>query len=319
MRLFLFSKNIFIFYIYRKNKMYSRHFYNGYFNSSTNYKFKTNEDLDIYKFRSTKSYMIKKLSKTEEEAYKIFKKREYNKILKIYNDEVKDYVLNVKNSFKKYYINRSDTIKDRKNKFESIENLINFFYKKLEKISDFVLGKRDTIPRFNTDLFNELIEFNSILSFSIGPQINSIGDIKNLNFYELAPSTMYILIYIIISKLYNFEIVSIGFCPQYIENKALICVLDRFNEEYKIIPILDFINEIYYTLDNSNISENDLKDTFKKIMFGNHKINTRENNNDSDKKYLPDKNIRYFCCNCLYDSNTLYYEYEYKNLFWVEN
>ena len=75
----------------------------------------------------------------------------------------------------------------------------------LEKISDFVLGKRDTIPRFNTDLFNELIEFNSILSFSIGPQINSIGDIKNLNFYELAPSTMYILIYNSLgNKLYRF-------------------------------------------------------------------------------------------------------------------
>ena len=38
-----------------------------------------------------------------------------------------------------------------------------------------------------------------------------------------------------ISKLYDFEIESIGFCPQYIETRALICVLDRFNEEYKII------------------------------------------------------------------------------------
>lgn len=284
-----------------------------HFNFSKNFEFKTNSILDIYKFRSVKSYMMKNLYKTEEEAYKIFKKeREYEKILKFYNNGIKKYISEVRDSiYNSFYNNENGNIEK-----ENIENLINRFYEKLEKIIDFIFGNREKLQKFDNNLFRELLKLNSILSFSLGPQINSVNNIKQLNYHELAPSTMYILIYIIISKLYDIDIRNLGFISYYVENEALICIINEYEENIKVVPILDFINEIYYKINEINLSIDDVKNIFKKIMFGNHNIQTFKSNEEIKDK-LPEKNINYFCCNSLYNSNYLLCDFEYKELFYV--
>lgn len=284
-----------------------------HFNFSKNFEFKTNSILDIYKFRSVKSYMIKNLYKTEEEAYKIFKKeREYEKILKFYNNGIKKYISEVRDSiYNSFYNNENGNIEK-----ENIENLINRFYEKLEKIIDFIFGNREKLQKFDNNLFRELLKLNSILSFSLGPQINSIDNIEHLNFHELAPSTMYILIYIIISKLYDIDIRNLGFIPYYVENEALICIINEHEENIKIVPILDFINEIYYKINEIDLSIDDVKNIFKKIMFGNHNVQTFKSNEEIKDK-LPEKNINYFCCNSLFGSNYLLCDFEYRKLFYV--
>ena len=284
-----------------------------HFNFSKNFEFKTNSNLDIYKFRSVKSYMMKNLYKTEEEAYKIFKKeREYEKILKFYNNGIKKYISEVRDSiYNSYYNDELDNIGK-----ENIENLLNRFYEKLEKIIDFIFGNREKLQKFDNNLFRELLKLNSILSFSLGPQINSVNNIKQLNFHELAPSTMYILIYIIISKLYNIDIRELGFVPNYVENEALICIINEYEENIKIVPILDFINEIYYKINEIDLSIDDVKNIFKKIMFGNHNVQTFKSNEELKDK-LPEKNINYFCCNSLFGSNYLLCDFGYRKLFYV--
>lgn len=284
-----------------------------HFNFSKNFEFKTNSILDIYKFRSVKSYMIKNLYKTEEEAYKIFKKeREYEKILKFYNNGIKKYISEVRDSiYNSFYNNENGNIEK-----ENIENLINRFYEKLEKIIDFIFGNREKLQKFDNNLFRELLKLNSILSFSLGPQINSVDNIKHLNFHELAPSTMYILIYIIISKLYNIDIRNLGFIPYYVENEALICIINEYEENIKVVPILDFINEIYYKINEIDLSIDDVKNIFKKIMFGNHNVQTFKSNEEIKDK-LPEKNINYFCCNSLFGSNYLLCDFGYRKLFYV--
>lgn len=284
-----------------------------HFNFSKNFEFKTNSILDIYKFRSVKSYMIKNLYKTEEEAYKIFKKeREYEKILKFYNNGIKKYISEVRDSiYNSFYNNENGNIEK-----ENIENLINRFYEKLEKIIDFIFGNREKLQKFDNNLFRELLKLNSILSFSLGPQINSVDNIKHLNFHELAPSTMYILIYIIISKLYDIDIRELGFVPNYVENEALICIINEYEENFKVVPILDFINEIYYKINEIDLSNDDVKNIFKKIMFGNHNVQTFKSNEEIKDK-LPEKNINYFCCNSLFGSNYLLCDFGYRKLFYV--
>ena len=299
-----------------------------HFNFSKNFEFKTNSILDIYKFRSVKSYIIKNLYKTEEEAYKIFKKeREYEKILKFYNNGIKKYISEVRDSiYNSFYNNENGNIEK-----ENIENLINRFYEKLEKIIDFIFGNREKLQKFDNNLFRELLKLNSILSFSLGPQINSVDNIKHLNFHELAPSTMYILIYIIISKLYDIDIRELGFVPNYVENEALICIINEYEENIKVVPILDFINEIYYKINENSIKSNsgfsygkdeidlsidDIKNIFKEVMFGNHNVQTFKSNEEIKDK-LPEKNINYFCCNSLFGSNYLLCDFGYRKLFYV--
>ena len=345
-----------------------------HFNFSKNFEFKTNSILDIYKFRSVKSYMMKNLFKTDEaltslnpqsssfgrgekEAYEIMrkKKREYNKIVKSYNNDIKKYICEVKDSFYNSYYNNEEKIR-----YNNIKNLLNRFYEKLEKIIDFIFGNREKLQKFSNNLFCELLKLNSILSVSLGSQINSVGSIDFLNFHELAPSTMYIFIYIMISKLYDIDIRKLGFNPDDVEDKAFICITSE--KLINVVPVLDFVNEIYYKINENSIKSNsgfsyaserclgngsyaserclgngsyaserclgngkdeidlsidEVKNIFKKVMFNNRDAETFVSGKRV-KYNSPIKNINYFCCNSLFDSNPLKYEFGFKEkLFYV--
>ena len=300
-----------------------------HFKFSRNFKFKTNSDLEIYKFRSVKSYMMKKLFKTDEaltslnpqsssfgrrigekEAYEIMRKqkREYNKIVKSYNDEIKKYISEVKDSFYNSYYNDKEKIS-----YDNIDKLLNRFYERLEKIIEFIISDREKIPRFSNNLFFDLLKLNSILNVSLGSQINNIDYLEYLNFHELAPSVMYILIYIILSKLYDSDIEKLGFNPDDVEDKAFICITSE--NKINVVPVLDFINEIYYGLhkqENNVLIENlkNMKDKKpNKKIFKENKIVNYD---------LPIKDINYFCCNSLFDSENLRCDFGYKEkLFYV--
>lgn len=303
---------------------------------SIDFEFKTNSKLDIYKFRTPKSFIMKRYNKTAEEAYEIYKKpRQFKDILETYKNIAKRYISDIKNSLYEncYFC-----------KYQNIDDLIHYFYKKLEKLIDYILDKRDSIPNFDNDLFIDLLKLNSILNFSLDSQLKNLNDIKNLNFYELTPSTVYILLYILICKIENSDIQELGFDKKYIENEALICK-DVGIFDFQIVPILDFINEIYYRLNkytfsiedvknsyktimygckfyrvpNKNIfTSRDLKNIIKKIMFNKHNISTYKFN-EYTKDKLPEKDINYFCCNILYNSKYLVFKFGYKKIFCIEN
>lgn len=233
--------------------------FDWYFDYSIDFEFKTNSKLDIYKFRTPKSFIMKRYKKTEEEAYEIYKKpKQFKEILETYKNIAKIYISEIKESLYKdcHFC-----------KYQNIDSLINSFYKKLEKLIDYILDKRDSIPKFDNNLFIDLLKLNSILDFTLDSQLNNLDDIKNLNFYELTPSTMYILLYILICKIENSNIQELGFDKKYIEDKALIC-RDIGIFDFQIVPILDFINEIYYRLNKYTISIEDVKNSYKTIMYG---------------------------------------------------
>ena len=226
---------------------------------SIDFEFKTNSKLDIYKFRTPKSFIMKRYNKTEEEAYEIYKKpKQFKDILETYKNIAKSYISEIRESLYKdcHFC-----------KYQNIDDLINSFYKKLEKLIDYILDKRDPIPNFDNDLFIDLLTLNSILDFTLDSQLKNLNDIKNLNFYELTPSTVYILLYILICKIEKLDIRDLGFDKKYIEDKALIC---RGNGifDFQIVPILDFINEIYYRLNKYTFSIEDVKNSYKTIMYG---------------------------------------------------
>ena len=226
---------------------------------SIDFEFKTNSKLDIYKFRTPKSFIMKRYNKTAEDAYEIYKKpKQFKDILETYKNISKSYISDIKKSLDEdYYFC----------KYQDIESLIHYFYKKLEKLIDYILDKRDSIPNFDNDLFIDLLKLNSILDFSLDSQLKKLDDIKNLNFYELTPSTVYILLYILICKIENSNIQELGFDQNYIEDKALICK-DVGIFDFQIVPILDFINEIYYRLNKYTFSNEDVKNSYKTIMYG---------------------------------------------------
>ena len=279
---------------------------------------------------------MKRYNKTAEEAYEIYKKpKQFKDILETYKNIAKSYISKIKKSFDEdyYFCN-----------YQSIDILINSFYKKLEKIIDYILDKRDSMPNFDNDFFIELLKLNSILDFYLDSQLDKLNDIKNLNFYKLTPSTVYILLYILICKIENSNIRELGFDKKYIENEALIC-RDVGIFDFQIIPILDFINEIYYRLNKYTNSKEDVKNSYKNIMYGfkiyripkkiiftsrdlkniikkfmfnKHIINTHKFNEDIKNKLL-EKDINYFCCNILYNSNHLVFKFGYKKIFCIED
>lgn len=303
---------------------------------SIDFEFKTNSKLDIYKFRTPKSFIMKRYNKNEKEAYEIYKKpKQFKEILETYKNIAKRYISDIKKSLDEdyYYCN-----------YQSIDILINLFYNKLEIIIDYILDKRDSIPNFDNDFFIDLLKLNSILDFSLESQLENLNDIKNLNFYNLTPSTVYILLYILICKIENSDIRELGFDKKFIEDEALIC-RDIGIFDFQIVPILDFINEIYYRLNkytfsledvknsyktimygckfyrvpNKNIfTSRDLKNIIKKIMFNKHNINTYKFN-EYTKDKLPVKDINYFCCNILYNSKHLVFKFGYKKIFYNED
>ena len=233
--------------------------FDWYFDHSIDFEFKTNSKLDIYKFRTPKSFIMKRYNKTAEDAYEIYKKpRQFKDILETYKNISKSYISDIKNSLYEncYFC-----------KYQNIDDSIHYFYKKLEKIFDYILDKRDSIPNFDNDLFIDLLKLNSILNFSLDSQLKNLNDIKNLNFYEMTPSTVYILLYILICKIENSNIQELGFDQKYIENEALICK-DVGIFDFQIVPILDFINEIYYRLNKYTFSIEDVKNSYKTIMYG---------------------------------------------------
>ena len=311
--------------------------FDWYFDHSIDFEFKTNSKLDIYKFRTPKSFIMKRYNKTAEEAYEIYKKpKQFKDILEAYKTFAKKYISEIEKSLEEDYYNCD---------YQTIDILINSFYKKLEKIIYFIiLDKRDSIPNFDIDLFIELLKLNSILNFSLESQLENLNDINNLNFYKLTPSTVYILLYILICKIKNSNIQELGFNPKYIEDEALIC-RDVGIFDFKIVPILDFINEIYYRLNKYTNSKEDVKNSYKnimygfkiyripkkiiftsrdlkniikKIMFNKHNISTRKYNEETKDK-LPEKDINYFCCNILYNSNHLVFKFGYKKIFCIED
>lgn len=270
---------------------------------SIDFEFKTNSKLDIYKFRTPKSFIMKRYKKTEEEAYEIYKKpKQFKDILETYKNISKSYISDIKKSLDKncYFY-----------KYQNIESLIHYFYKKLEKLIDYILGKRNSIPNFNNDLFIDLLKLNSILDFTLDSQLKNLNDIKNLNFYELTPSTMYILLYILICKIENSNIQELGFNPKYIEDEALIC-RDFGIFDFQIIPILDFINEIYYRLNKYTNSKEEIKNSYKTIMYGFkiYRIPKKIIFTSRDLKNIIKKNMFN-----KHNSNQLVFKFEYEKIF----
>lgn len=274
---------------------------------SIDFEFKTNSKLDIYKFRTPKSFIMKRYNKTEEEAYEIYKKpKQFKDILETYKNIAKRYISEIRESLYKdcdFY------------KYQNIDCLINSFYKKLEKLIDYILDKRDSIPDFDNDLFIELLKLNSILDFSLDSQLENLDDIKNLNFYKLTPSTMYILMYILICKIENSNIQELGFDKNYIENEALIC-RDKGIFDFQIVPILDFINEIYYKLNKYTFSLEDVKNSYKTIMYGckfyrvpNKNIFTSRDLKNIIKKIMFNK----------HNSKNLVFKFGYEKIFCIEH
>ena len=280
--------------------------FDWYFDHSIDFEFKTNSKLDIYKFRTPKSFIMKRYNKTAEEAYEIYKKpKQFKDILETYKNIAKSYISDIKKSlYEKYYFC----------KYQHIESLIHYFYKKLEKLIDYILDKRDSIPNFDNDLFIDLLKLNSILKFSLDSQLKNLNDIKNLNFYELTPSTVYILLYILICKIENLDIQELGFDQKYIENEALICK-DVGIFDFQIVPILDFINEIYYRLNKYTFSIEDVKNSYKTIMYGcefyrvpNKNIFTSRDLKNIIKKIMFNK----------HNSDQLIFKFGYEKIFCIE-
>lgn len=274
---------------------------------SIDFEFKTNSKLDIYKFRTPKSFIMKRYNKTAEEAYEIYKKpKQFKEILETFKFHVNKYVSDIKKSLnEKFYFC----------KYQDIESLINSFYKKLKKIIDYILDKRDSIPNFDNDLFIDLLKLNSILDFSLESQLENLNDIKNLNFYDLTPSTVYILLYILICKIENSNIQELGFDKKFIENEALIC-RDIGIFDFQIVPILDFINEIYYRLNKYTFSIEDVKNSYKTIMYGckfyrvpNKNIFTSRDLKNIIKKNMFNK----------HNSKHLVFKFGYEKIFCIEN
>ena len=274
---------------------------------SIDFEFKTNSKLDIYKFRTPKSFIMKRYNKTAEEAYEIYKKpKQFKEILETFKFHINKYVSDIKKSLnEKFYFC----------KYQDIESLINSFYKKLKKIIDYILDKRDSIPNFDNDLFIDLLKLNSILDFSLESQLENLNDIKNLNFYELTPSTVYILLYILICKIENSDIQELGFDKKFIENEALIC-RDIGIFDFQIVPILDFINEIYYRLNKYTFSLEDVKNSYKTIMYGckfyrvpNKNIFTSRDLKNIIKKNMFNK----------HNSKHLVFKFGYEKIFCIEN
>ena len=281
--------------------------FDWYFDHSIDFEFKTNSKLDIYKFRTPKSFIMKRYNKTAEEAYEIYKKpKQFKDILETYKNIAKSYISDIKNSLYEncYFC-----------KYQHIESLIHYFYKKLEKLIDYILDKRDSIPDFDNDFFIDLLKLNSILDFSLESQLDKLNDIKNLNFYELTPSTVYILLYILICKIENSDIQELGFDQKYIENEALICK-DVGIFDFQIVPILDFINEIYYRLNKYTFSIEDVKNSYKTIMYGckfyrvpNKNIFTSRDLKNIIKKIMFNK----------HNSDQLIFKFGYEKIFCIEN
>ena len=273
---------------------------------SIDFEFKTNSKLDIYKFRTPKSFIMKRYNKTAEDAYEIYKKpKQFKDILETYKNISKSYISDIKKSLDKncYFC-----------KYQNIDSLIHYFYKKLEKLIDYILGKRDSIPNFNNDLFIDLLKLNSILDFTLESQLEKLDDIKNLNFYELTPSTVYILLYILICKIEKLDIQELGFNPKYIENEALIC-RDYGIFDFQIVPILDFINEIYYRLNKYTNSKEDVKNSYKTIMYG-FKIYRVPNKNiftGRDLKNIIKKNMFN-----IHNNKHLVFKFGYEKIFCIE-
>ena len=281
--------------------------FDWYFDHSIDFEFKTNSKLDIYKFRTPKSFIMKRYNKTAEEAYEIYKKpKQFKDILETYKNIAKSYIYDIKKSlYEKCYFC----------KYQHIESLIHYFYKKLEKLFDYILDKRDSIPNFDNDLFIDLLKLNSILNFSLDSQLKNLNDIKNLNFYELTPSTVYILLYILICKIENSDIQELGFDQKYIENEALICK-DVGIFDFQIIPILDFINEIYYRLNKYTFSIEDVKNSYKTIIYGckfyrvpKKIIFTSRDLKNIIKKIMFNK----------HNSDQLIFKFGYEKIFCIEN
>ena len=281
--------------------------FDWYFDHSIDFEFKTNSKLDIYKFRTPKSFIMKRYNKTSEEAYEIYKKpKQFKDILETYKNIAKSYISDIKKSlYEKYYFC----------KYQHIESLIHYFYKKLEKLIDYILDKRDSIPNFDNDLFIDLLKLNSILNFSLDSQLNKLNDIKNLNFYELTPSTVYILLYILICKIENSDIQELGFDKKYIENEALICK-DVGIFDFQIVPILDFINEIYYRLNKYTFSIEDVKNSYKTIIYG-RKFYRVPNKNIFTSRDL--KNIIKKIMFNKHNSDQLIFKFGYEKIFCIEN
>lgn len=274
---------------------------------SIDFEFKTNSKLDIYKFRTPKSFIMKRYNKTAEDAYEIYKKpKQFKDILETYKNISKSYISDIKKSlYEDFYFC----------KYQNIESLINSFYKKLEKIIDYILDKRDSIPNFDNDLFIDLLKLNSILDFSLDSQLKNLDDIKNLNFYELTPSTVYILLYILICKIENSDIRELGFDEKFIEDEALICK-DVGIFDFQIIPILDFINEIYYRLNKYTNSKEDVKNSYKTIMYGFkiYHIPKKIIFTSRDLKNIIKKNMFN-----KHNSKHLVFKFGYEKIFCIEN
>lgn len=274
---------------------------------SIDFEFKTNSKLDIYKFRTPKSFIMKRYNKTAEDAYEIYKKpKQFKEVLETYKNISKSYISDIKKSLYKncYFC-----------KYQNIDYLIHYFYKKFEKLIDYILGKRDSIPNFDNDLFIDLLKLNSILDFSLDSQLKNLNDIKNLNFYELTPSTVYILLYILICKIENSDIQELGFDQKYIENEALICK-DVGIFDFQIVPILDFINEIYYRLNKYTFSIEDVKNSYKTIMYV-HKFYRVPNKNIFTSRDL--KNIIKKIMFNKHNSDQLIFKFGYEKIFCIEN
>ena len=273
---------------------------------SIDFEFKTNSKLDIYKFRTPKSFIMKRYNKTEEEAYEIYKKpKQFKEILETYKNIAKIYISDIKKSLYKdcHFC-----------KYQNIDSLIQYFYKKLEKIINYILGKRDSIPNFDNDLFIDLLKLNSILDFTLDSQLEKLDDIKNLNFYDLTPSTVYILLYILICKIENSNIQELGFDKKYIEDKALIC-RDIGIFDFQIVPILDFINEIYYRLNKYTFSIEDVKNSYKTIMYGCkfYRVPNKNIFTGRDLKNIMKKNMFN-----IHNNKHLVFKFGYEKIFCIE-
>lgn len=254
-------------------------------------------------------------------SYDVSLKRKINKYRKIFYD--------------KYFDSKKKISKS------NVDKLLNNFYNSINECIDYIISFENTnkdikFPKFNNELFEELLNLDTLIQTTLE---NQLINIKEFNFYKLNPSVLYLLIYETIANIHNTSITEdedLEFDFEKFRNMSFMFVssLDKrqpkgpkgpiippkHKDDIKITGIIKFMNLIYDNLRNQESGEYDkaliVKKMKEKLIFmkSNKPTIYAEENVIWANPNIP--NIKYFCCNSLYNSRLIDFGYK-DELFFV--